>query len=152
MKRQKAIGIICSLIILLFLYAGLSKLLNMKLTMHDMHNQPFPNWLGSFLAWTVPITEILISASLLFDKWRLSGLYASFILTTLFTLYAAAILLHFFSWVPCGCGGIIRKLTWQQHFALTTGYAIISFVGIRLVKKEDKKQKEINSLQQPLYT
>lgn len=149
MKRQTAIGIICSSIILLFLYAGLSKVLDMKTTLHDMHNQPFPHWLGSVLAWTLPPTEILISLSLPFDRWRLRGLYASLVLMTLFTIYTAVVLLHFFSRVPCGCGGVIRDLTWEQHLLLNVAFVIISLAGVWLVRKEDK---EIKPLRQQIYT
>ena len=55
MKRKIIIEIISSLLILLFLYASISKWLAFKLFIGEMNNQPFPNWITPFLVWSIPI-------------------------------------------------------------------------------------------------
>jgi putative oxidoreductase len=136
MKRKIIIEIISSLLILLFLYASVSKWLAFKLFIGEMNNQPFPNWITPFLVWSIPIIEVLIAVGLIFEKTRVSALYASFFLMLAFTIYTVAILLHAFKYIPCSCGGVIRKLTWPQHLFFNLFFVGISILGIMLKKRE----------------
>ena len=95
-----------------------------------MNNQPLPNSWTPFLVWAIPLSEIAISLALLFESTRLLGLYASLILMIVFTIYTGIVLLHFFPYVPCSCGGVIRKLTWRQHLFLNLFYVAISAIGV----------------------
>lgn len=130
MKRSTILEIICSLLILLFLYASVSKWLNFREFILDIHNQPFPGWLATSIVWFLPPVEILIALTLLFEKTRTIGLWAALILMTIFTIYTGAILLHFFNRVPCGCGGVIRGLTWAQHLIFNLFFVAVSGIGI----------------------
>jgi len=136
MKRKIIIEIISSLLILLFLYASVSKWLAFKLFIGEMNNQPFPNWITPFIVWSIPIIEVLIVAGLIFEKTRVPALYASFFLMLAFTVYTVAILLHAFKYIPCSCGGVIRKLTWPQHLFFNLFFVGISLLGIRLKKRD----------------
>jgi hypothetical protein len=136
MKRKIIIEIISSLLILLFLYASISKWLDFNLFIGEMNNQPLPNWMTPYLVWSIPMIEVLIALALIFEKSRLPALYASLILMLLFTIYSAAILLHAFKYIPCSCGGVIRKLTWPQHLFFNLFFVGISLVGIVLKKRE----------------
>ncbi len=100
-----------SLLIMLFLYASISKFLDFRRFIGEMNNQPLPSSLTPFLVWTIPIFEIAIAATLIFERTRLAGLLGSLVLMTLFTIYTGSVLLHFFRYVPCSCGGVIRRLT-----------------------------------------
>jgi hypothetical protein len=104
-----------------------------------MNNQPLPNSWTPFLVWGIPFLEIAISAALLFEYTRLLAFYASFVLMTLFTIYAIMILAHFFPYVPCSCGGVIRKLTWPQHLALNLFYVALSVLGLILQRSKNIK-------------
>jgi|SRR5688572_12911488 putative oxidoreductase len=139
MRRKIIIEIISSLLILLFLYASVSKWLAFKSFVGDMNNQPFPNWMTPWLVWGIPSIEVLIVLLLIFDRTRLSGLYASLALMLAFTIYTAAVLLHSFKYVPCSCGGVIRKLTWPQHLVFNLFFVGISVVGIILIKRIQSK-------------
>jgi putative oxidoreductase len=136
MKRKIIIEIISSLLILLFLYASVSKWLAFKTFIGEMNNQPFPNWMTPFLVWTIPILEVLIVVGLIFEKTRVQSLYASLFLMLAFTIYTVAILLHSFEYIPCSCGGVIRKLTWPQHLFFNLFFVGISLLGIILKKRE----------------
>ena len=123
---------VCALLILLFLYASISKFLDFKTFIDQMNNQPLPNSWTPFLVWAIPLLEIVISIALLFEYTRLIGFYASLILMTTFTLYTGIVLLHFFPYIPCSCGGVIHKLTWTQHLILNLCYVSLSILGIIL--------------------
>src|SRR5258708_5082178 len=141
MKKQIIVGGVSALLILLFLYASVSKLVNFKVFEFDMYKQPFPHWLASFFLVAVPASEILISLALILDKTRLVGLWASLVLMGLFTLYTAIILLHGFAHIPCNCGGVIRRLKWNQHLILNLFYMGISLTGIVTVKRKNKNSQ-----------
>lgn len=134
-RKFLIIEIICCLLIILFLYASVTKLLNPYALRHDMLNQPFPRWFSRQLIWAVPSLEIVLVVLLVFEATRKWGLWATLVVLLLFTIYAALILLHFFSYVPCGCGGVIRNLTWPQHLVFNLFFTGITAVAILLRRK-----------------
>ena len=144
LKRQVVIECISALLILLFLYASVSKFLDFKRFIDEMNNQPLPNSWTPLLVWGIPFLEIAISATLLFEYTRLLAFYASLVLMILFTIYAIMILAHFFPYVPCSCGGMIRKLTWPQHLMLNLFYVALSVLGLILQRSKHFKHIFIN--------
>ncbi|MES1160691.1 MAG: MauE/DoxX family redox-associated membrane protein [Bacteroidota bacterium] len=138
-KRQVFLESISALLIMLFLYASLSKFLDFRTFTGEMNNQPFPNFLTPFLVWFIPLFEIAIVIALIMERTRLYGFYASFVLMTLFSIYAITILLHFFAYVPCSCGGVISKLTWRQHLVFNLFFVALSVTGIILQRRKHFK-------------
>ena len=134
-KKQVLIECVCALLILLFLYASVSKFLDFKTFIDQMNNQPLPNSWTPFLVWAIPLLEIAISITLLFEYTRLVGLYTSLILMILFTFYTGIVLLHFVPYIPCSCGGVIQKLTWNQHLVLNLFYVGLAGLGIVLQRR-----------------
>ncbi len=145
MKQELTIKFICTLLVFLFVYAAASKLADIKTFMADMYNQPFPAFVKPILVWAVPFTELAIAALLIFDTTRLIGLYASLILMVGFTFYTAVVLLHFFEYVPCSCGGVIKNLSWKQHLVFNLFFAGISLIGIFKypLKRENNKTEKL---------
>lgn len=137
-RRQVFLELISSLLIMLFLYASISKFLDFTRFIHDMYNQPFPHPMARILVWAVPCLEIVISIALIFERSRLIGFYASLVLMGLFTLYTGSVLLHFFHYVPCSCGGVIRKLSWGQHMVFNLFFVGLALSGIILQRKRFK--------------
>jgi len=135
-KKQVMIECVAALLIVLFLYASLSKFLDFKTFVGEMNNQPMPNSWTPFLVWIIPCSEVAIALALLFEYTRLLGLYASVVLMTLFTLYTLVILLHFFSYIPCSCGGVIKKLTWGQHLVFNLFFMALSIFGTILQRSK----------------
>ena len=129
--------------ILLFLYASVSKWLAFKVFIGEMNNQPFPNWMTPYLVWSIPFVEVGIVAGLIFEKTRLFAFYASLFLMMAFTIYTVAILMHSFKYIPCSCGGVIRKLTWPQHLVFNLFFVGISLIGIILKKREPVHAVEV---------
>lgn len=138
-KRQVVLESISALLIMLFMYASVSKFLDFRTFMMQMNNQPFPHALTPFIVWIVPISEILISVAVIFERTRLLGFYASLILMSLFTIYTGVVLMHFFSYIPCSCGGVISKLTWRQHLVFNLFFVLVSAVGIYVQRRKSFK-------------
>jgi putative oxidoreductase len=138
-KKRLLIEGIAALLILLFLYASVSKFLDFKTFTDQMNNQPLPRSWKPFLIWGIPFLEVAISAALLLEKTRLTALYVSLFLMILFTIYTGIILLHFFPYIPCSCGGVIQKLTWRQHLVLNVFFVALAALGIRLQRSKHFK-------------
>lgn len=134
-RKLLTVEIICCLLIVLFLYASVTKLLNPYALRHDMLNQPFPRWFSRQLIWAVPAVEIVLVILLVFEVTRKIALWGALVLLLLFTVYTALVLLHFFSYVPCGCGGVIRNLSWPQHLLFNLFFTGITAVAIVLRRK-----------------
>ncbi len=140
MKRKLVIEILSSLLILLFVYASVSKWLDFNTFIGQMDNQPFPNELTPVLVWAIPGSEILISLLLMFSKTQKLGFYAALVLMLLFTVYTALVLLNVFGRVPCSCGGVIEKLNWNQHLVFNLFFVGVALTGIVLKRKEIVKR------------
>lgn len=132
MKKSILTEVLTSLLILLFLYASISKYIDFAAFKRSMHHQPFPFWLSTIFIWTVPPIEISIAVLLIVPFTRLAGLYASLVLMSLFTFYIAGILLHFFPYVPCSCGGVISRLSWGQHLVFNVFFLLVAYLSILL--------------------
>ena len=146
MKKETAINIICTLLVFLFVYAAISKLTDFAGFIADMYNQPLPRFLKPILIWALPAIELMVAALLIFDTTRLAGLYASLVLMVAFTFYTTVVLLHFFQYIPCSCGGIIKNLTWPQHFVLNLFFVLIAVIGIFKYPLKTRNYKTEKSL------
>jgi putative oxidoreductase len=138
MKKAIALEIICGLLFLLFVYTGLSKLMSYPTFVWDLGRDPLigknvANVAGILL----PLVEISVAGLLMWPLSRNWGLYSSAGMMTLFTIYVR--------WVihsptrHCTCGGVIREMTWQQHFWFNVGFTLLCFVGISLHRNLHKK-------------
>jgi hypothetical protein len=130
-KKSAVAEIISSLLVLLFMYAAITKLLDYSTFKLQLAQSPFITKFSGFTVWSLPSSEILVSLVLVNKKFRLLGLYASLFLMTMFTAYIYA-MLHFSFYIPCSCGGIISKMDWTQHLWFNTFFVILSIVGILL--------------------
>jgi hypothetical protein len=136
---------ISALLILLFLYASISKFLDFRTFHYELGNQPLPHSWTPFLVWLIPFAEIGISLLLIFERTRLSGFYGAMGLMGLFTIYSVAILLNLFAYVPCSCGGVIKHLSWPQHLALNLFFLALSIGGLIIQRKKPFKQPIITT-------
>lgn len=135
-KRQILLECVSALLVLLFLYTGLSKFIDFPSFKDDMNNQPFSNFWTPFLIWFIPCSEIIISALIIFERTRLYGFYGHLFLMVLFTIYTILVLAHFYDYIPCSCGGVIRRLTWTQHLFFNLFFVALSILGIILQRRK----------------
>ena len=134
MKKELIIIIISSLLIVLFLYTGLMKLIDHERFNWALHKSPLLNQVASILSWVVPIGEILIAISLMLPTTRNLGLYGSLILMSIFTIYIG-FMVYFRSDRPCTCGGIISYMNWHQHFYFNSTFTLLAVLSIWLERK-----------------
>jgi uncharacterized membrane protein YphA (DoxX/SURF4 family) len=146
MKKRVFLEIISALLILLFVYAAVTKLLDYSTFRLQLGKSPFITDFAPTIAWALPIGEILVGLALAFKPTRLLGLYASLFLMTMFTAYIYT-MLHYSYYIPCSCGGILSKMDWNTHFWFNVGFTLLSIIGIILeTKKEVVAVKEDKGL------
>ena len=133
MKRVVATVIIASLLIILFSYTAVSKLLNHEKFLAVLKNIPLTAKGAGLLSLLVPPGEPGIALLLIFWKTRCMDLYASLVLLLLFTVYLVYMVL-FVPHLPCSCGGVIGKMSWKQHIVFNGVFIGVAVWGIRSFK------------------
>lgn len=127
---------VCTLVILLFLYTGVNKLLEMKKFIFQMRLVPLPllQKVAPLIGWAIPILEILIVLLLSWERTRKTGLYSSLLLMLSFEVYI--------SWMkysdldlPCTCGGIISQMSWTTHFIFNAAVIVLITTALILHPK-----------------
>ncbi|RZM21685.1 MAG: hypothetical protein EOO88_32020 [Pedobacter sp.] len=137
--------LILALLIMLFVYAASSKILDYDESRHQMLNQVFPKPISLILLWLVPITELLISLMICIKKTRLIGLYAYLATMFAFTVYIILVMNGIFGRIPCSCGGAIDTLSWKAHLMLNIVFILLTLLSIMFTKKENKSKKNLAS-------
>lgn len=135
MRRKRLTDIVCALLVFLFIYTSVSKLLEYHTFRLQLGQSPFITLYAPFITWALPAGEIVIAGMLLFTRTRLTGLYLSFFLLCLFTFYLAAMLQLSYT-VPCSCGGVLQHLSWQAHIFFNIAFIILSVIGVLLETKQ----------------
>ncbi|HEY8659196.1 MAG TPA: MauE/DoxX family redox-associated membrane protein [Hanamia sp.] len=135
MNQKVTIEIICFLLILLFVYAALSKLLEYNTFKIQLRNSPFLKLIAGIIEWVIPTAELIIAALLTVKHTRKIGLVASLMLLLMFTVYIGGMLLSD-SHLPCTCGGVIEQLTWKQHILFNLFFILLSATAIVLERKQ----------------
>ncbi|MFB6456372.1 MauE/DoxX family redox-associated membrane protein [Chitinophaga sp. Hz27] len=127
------------LYVLVFFYAGLTKLLNHEQTYRQMFNQPFDTRYAGFMSWFIPCLELSLCVLVFLSRTRKIGLWGSTLLMCTFTVYVGIIWFgrSMFK-VPCSCGGLIATLDWPQHFWFNLTLSLLGFIAIILHYRTNK--------------
>ncbi|MDG3583367.1 DoxX family protein [Galbibacter sp. CAA-3] len=94
-----------------------------------MGQSPMLSVYAGWLAWLVPVLELLIVGLLVFPRTRLLGLMGAFTLMVMFTVYIY-IILNYASYVPCSCGGVLEKLGWGEHLVFNMAFIFLALLAI----------------------
>lgn len=140
-----AIEAITAVLLLLWIYTGLNKLIHFDKFSFEAGRSPFLQHLAPLVAAMVPAGELAIAALLIFKRTRVAGLYASLFLMTLFTGYVY-VMLHYAYDLPCSCGGIIELLTWEQHLIVNLMLTLLTAIAILLQSRLTMLNKQSISL------
>lgn len=141
------IEIISLLFVLLFLYAAVSKILDFENFQVQLGQSPLLSAYSFWISRLVPSAEILIAIALMVPRWRMMGLLAAFNLMIMFTVYIF-IILNFSSFVPCSCGGILEKMTWQTHLIFNIVFVVLAFCAFLF----EYQRKEKAGILRPLVS
>jgi uncharacterized membrane protein YphA (DoxX/SURF4 family) len=136
MKRKVIIEIIAFLFIALFIYAGVSKVLDYEKFSVQVGQSPLLTGFGGVIPWLVILVELLISMCIMVPRLRLFAFLCAFSLMVMFTAYIIAIL-NFSPYVPCSCGGILEKFTWSDHLILNCFFVMLALLAIVLQAEEN---------------
>ncbi|MBX2914699.1 MAG: hypothetical protein KF856_05415 [Cyclobacteriaceae bacterium] len=135
MIRKHLAELITTLLVILFTYTALSKILDVDTFRKQMLNQPLPETLSQNLVWLVPVSEITTSIFLILKPLRLHGFVLAFLLMLAFTLYVSLILANTFAYIPCSCGGILNTLSWEAHLIFNIVFTLLALAGIIIERK-----------------
>jgi hypothetical protein len=138
-RTKYIIDILSALLICLFVYAAVSKILAYDSFRVALRNQPIPLWSAIILVWLLPLFELAAAGLLMSRHTRLVGLYTSGFLMLIFTGYIGLVLSGSFGRIPCSCGGILKNMGWHVHLIFNIFFLAIATAGIILFKKKPKK-------------
>lgn len=127
--KSNFVLIISFLTALLFIYAASSKLIDFENFRIQLGQSPLLSAFAGWVAILVPVIEILIAMVLFTPKFRFFGLLSAFALLIMFTIYIY-IILNFSAYIPCSCGGILEKMTWNQHLIFNLIFVAILAVAV----------------------
>ncbi|WP_417558494.1 DoxX family protein [Mesoflavibacter zeaxanthinifaciens] len=134
-KQEKIIlESISLLFILLFVYAGISKLLEFQDFQTQLGQSPLLAAFAIPVSYGVIGVELITSLLLVFENTRKWGLYLSFLLMVMFTTYIV-IILNFTSFTPCSCGGVLEAMGWTEHVIFNIGFIALACISLVLHHK-----------------
>lgn len=133
--KNIVIDIVAYIFMALFVYTATDKLGEIPVFTKFLSRLDLIGFLGKYLAWAIPITELIIAALLIFPMTRMKGLIASGGLMVIFTIYLIYMKLTA-EHLPCHCGGLISLLSWRDHIYLNIIFIFIAGIGIYLSRKK----------------
>lgn len=119
--------------ILLFVYAAISKTLDFENFQVQLAQSPLISAYASFISYSVIVIELIIAGLLLSERTRTTGLYLSLGIMISFSIYIYLIL-NYSDFVPCSCGGILEKMSWNQHLIFNVGCVILCIISLYINK------------------
>ena len=133
--KSTIIETVCLLFVLLFVYAAVSKLLDFENFQVQLGQSPLISAFAAWVSWLVPLLEVLLSTALIIPRFRRVGLVGGLCLMSMFTTYIF-IVLHFSSFVPCSCGGILEKMDWNTHLIFNIIFVLLAIFALFLRDNE----------------
>lgn len=118
------------LLITMFAYAVVSKLIIFDSFRLQLYRQPFAHAIAGALAIALPAAEIAAVILLTISRTRRQGLFLSFALLGAFTLYILLILSGYWEKIPCPCGGVLSHFSWAQHLLFNLAFLLVSIAGL----------------------
>jgi uncharacterized membrane protein YphA (DoxX/SURF4 family) len=145
MIRKNASLLISYLLVILFVYAGLTKLLDYHHFKASLNSSFLIGSYADIIAWLLPVTEFILSAFLLYTPIRLWGFYASTLLLLIFSVYILLMLTSSHE-VPCACGGVFPLMAWMGQLKINILFLLLTATGIWLQIKENQSLMKLKLL------
>jgi hypothetical protein len=117
-----------NILLFLWIYSFAIKVRNIEAFKLKLARSPIihQDWI-LILSYTITILELCAIFLLCFSKLRDWGLYLSFFLLSLFTIYLI-ILINHPGYSPCGCAGIFEALPLSAHILLNIFVMILNLL------------------------
>ena len=129
--KEWIVEVVSALFILLFTYAAISKLMDFENFQIQLGQSPVVSVFADGFSFLIPIMELGIVVLFLVPKYRPIALYGSLILMSLFAAYIY-IVLRYSSYIPCSCGGILDKMSWETHLVFNLVFVLFAVLAIFL--------------------
>lgn len=147
--KKNIVLTISYLYILLFVYAAVSKLLDFESFKVQVGQSPMLSIYADWISPAVIGIELLVVLMLLNRNTKMTALFLSLGLMTMFTSYIF-ILLHYSSFVPCSCGGVLEKMSWNAHLIFNIIFVLLAALAIIVNGKPENRtsagKKKCNSI------
>lgn len=134
MKRILVTQVIPGVVMLLFLYTALSKLLDHARFESVIQQSPTIGKSAGLLSWGIPAAELVVAGLIFHPATRLPGMLFSFFLLLLFTGYLFTMLASGMK-LPCSCGGVVSTMTWKEHVLFNLIFIMLSAVSVILLPR-----------------
>jgi len=135
--KERMVLVIRLLAIFLFSYTAYAKLVDHERFFNGLANVQLIRGMADYIAWLVPLAEIVVAVLLLLPATARWGLYAFAGLLVLFSGYIISALM----WektLPCHCGGVIEEMSWTQHLLFNLFFIGLGAIALRLNKQLSK--------------
>ncbi|AWW33043.1 hypothetical protein DN752_04320 [Echinicola strongylocentroti] len=130
--EQLTVTVISVLLLGIWSYSGLEKLINWDGSLAAFHNQPFPDGLAERLAYAVPVIELVLAVLLLTSTLRWWGLLGSVMVLSVFTTYIGLVWWNVFERVPCNCAGFLESMGWTGHLYFNGLMLLLGTIALKL--------------------
>ena len=130
--KEFFIQLISILIITLWIYTAINKLMNIDLFKSQLSRQALIGEFAGIMIWLLPTIELLAAILLFFQRSRKAGMLLSFSLMAIFTGYIALAVVGYWENIPCSCGGVLNQLGWKDHLWFNLFFLVISGTGLYL--------------------
>ena len=138
MKKSEIINLLniltCYLLIFLFTYTGVSKLIDHEVFEAVISRSPIIKQQATIISWLIPVVELLIVVMLLLQQYRKTGLLLSLLLMIIFTAYIGYMIL-FTPNLPCSCGGVLKQLSWSNHLLFNSFFIVLTLISLFPISK-----------------
>jgi hypothetical protein len=143
MIRKLIPDVVIFLLIGLFVYAAASKMIEYPKFSIQVSLSPLLPSFSKQAAWLIPVSELFIVMLLLTPTYRKIGLWSSFILLFIFTLYIIGIL-TIADHVPCSCGGVLESFSWTGHLIFNIAFVILTGIALFFDLDTNKEFNQAN--------
>lgn len=133
-KKNLLVDIISSLFILLFVYAGLTKLMERESFKAVLDQSPLIGPKSNILSWLLPTVELFTALLLFIPSKRKFGFVSTFFLMIIFTCYIGYMIFSTPN-LPCSCGGVLTGMTWNQHLIFNMCFTALAAIGLRILMR-----------------
>lgn len=133
-NRTVIFDAITYLFVLLFVYTAGGKLTTIETFKDVLTKYPVIGYYSTIVAYVVPITELIVAALLIIPATKKYGIVASLGMMIIFLFYIFYMFVTNSS-LPCSCGGIISKLSWQQHIWFNSIFLFLAVLALKIHKK-----------------
>jgi hypothetical protein len=146
MRKTLVANIISHIYMILFVYAGLSKMIDYHSFKDQLSHVPVLGYFKEVSAVLFPIVEVALGCLIYFEKYRLTGLCLAIAMMGVFTAYVLYLIL-FEKNAPCSCGGLLAELSWKQHFFFNVTIIVLGAIAIRIEIQKKKYWQDVKIAQ-----